>query len=378
MQTQDKFRKLAFLVIVGSLLALTMPATAETDAARAIRASAATGPTNVPGIHTYAEPPKGFNPVMASDEELATYGFPPRPDKQVHPDQYDQWERAMQAAKTRWNGELKSLPGGGHARIASGSPPLPHAAQPETSGPKQFSTNNASGVIVSSGQKTFTRNSVDGVVATIIVPQVRMPFGSASCTGNGYEVISSVGIDGFVFDTGSGYGFYPQLQAGVFEQASCSGELYYFAVFGWEADYSVAFAVNPGDVVYAVASTAGGTNSSVYLEDYTTSTAATYAVTTRGIIGATADWTAERLCCSDNELIPLANTVNLALGNAYAGKGNVEQYFFPGSRANSTEVLTMTDDAGDQDIETVTQGSAGNEGLWFQTFNCAYSGGCTP
>jgi len=82
-------------------------ATAENDTVRAIRASAATVPTNIPGIHTYAKPPKGFNPVTAMDVELATYGFPPRPDKQVHPGQYARWERAMRMAKIRWNGELR-------------------------------------------------------------------------------------------------------------------------------------------------------------------------------------------------------------------------------------------------------------------------------
>jgi Peptidase A4 family len=382
MQTHNKFAKLAIFVVLGSLLVtLATLATAQSDVVGPIRASAATVPTNVLGIRTYAKPPKDFNPLMATDAELAVYGFPQRPDTQAHPDQYAEWERAMKAAKTRWSGDLKPLPGGEHGMIPSGSLPLPEAAQQQTSGPKHISTKNASGVIVSSGQKTFTKNSVDGVVATIVVPQVRMPFDTISCTGNGFEVFSSVGIDGFVFNTGNGHGFYPQLQAGVFEQASCSGELYYFAVIGWEGDYFVAFDVNPGDIVYAVASTEGGTNSSVYLEDYTISTSASYAVTTRGIIGATADWTVQRLCCSDNELIPLANTVNIGFGRAFAGKGVVQQFFWPGSQASSTQVLTMTDDAGDQSIEEVTQGSSGSEGLaglWFETFNCAYSGGCTP
>ncbi len=47
----------------------------------------------------------------------------------------------------------------------------------------------------------------------------------------------------------------------------------------------------------------------------------------------------------------------------------------------STDILTMTDDAGEQDIETVFQGSSGFEGehaLLFYTSNCAPQGGCTP
>ena len=111
MKAQGKFGRLAVLAAATSLLSLSTIAAAETDAARAIRASAATVPTNIPGIHTYAEPPKGFNPVTATDVELATYGFPVRPDKQAHPNEYTQWERHMKLAKTRWNGELRALPG---------------------------------------------------------------------------------------------------------------------------------------------------------------------------------------------------------------------------------------------------------------------------
>jgi hypothetical protein len=73
MQTQNKFATLAVLAIMGSLLlSLSTLATAESDAVRAIYISAANVPTNIPGIHTYAEPPKGFNPVTATDVELAT------------------------------------------------------------------------------------------------------------------------------------------------------------------------------------------------------------------------------------------------------------------------------------------------------------------
>jgi hypothetical protein len=147
-------------------------ASAESDAVRAIRASAATIPPNIPGIYTYAAPPKSFNPVTATDEELATYGFPPRPDKKTNPGQYAMWERAMIAAKIRWNGQLKPVPGV-HGMISPGSSPLPEAAQPETAGPKQISTNNASGVIVSSGPSPVHAvvargNSTVGTVISVI------------------------------------------------------------------------------------------------------------------------------------------------------------------------------------------------------------------
>ena len=38
-------------------------------------------PTNLPGVKTALAPPDGFDPLAAWDDELATYGFPPRPDE---------------------------------------------------------------------------------------------------------------------------------------------------------------------------------------------------------------------------------------------------------------------------------------------------------
>ncbi len=380
MQSRSKFAKLAVLVIGGTLLlSLSTLAMAESDAARAIRSSAATTPTNLPGINAYAEPPKGFNPVTVTDEELALYGFPPRPDKQAHPDQYAHWERAMKLAKIHWNGELKALPGGG-SKVPSGSAPLPELVQPETSGPKQIQTNNASGAVVTSNQKKFNKNSIEDVIAKITVPTAEFPMNTKSCSGEGYIAISSVGIDGFVFDTGNGYGYDPQLEAGVYEQVACSGDLYYFAVAGWQGGYSVAFNVNPGDVVYAAAYTSGGSNSGVYLEDMTSGVYGGYSVTTSGIVGYTANWMVERLCCTDNQPFALANTTDIAFGDGFAETEN-EKFYYPGSQATTTEVLAMTDDAGDQTIEQVTQGSAGFQGqtgLWFETKDCAAVNGCTP
>ncbi len=382
MKAQNKFAKLAVLAVMGSLLlGLSTLAMAESDAARAIRASAATIATNIPGIRSYAEPPKGFNPVTATDEDLATYGFPPRPDKLAHANEYAQWERAMKLAKTHWNGELKALPGGG-LKIPSSSSPLPEAVQPETSGPKDIQTNNASGVIVTSGQKSFNKNSVGNVFAFITVPTVEAPLdNSIPCRGQGYVAIATVGIDGFVFDTGNGYGYDPQLEGGVFEQLSCSGDIYYFAVFGYQGNYNIPFFLNPGDVVYTFVDTSGGSNSFAYLQDNTTGTYGSYSVTTSGIVGNTANWTVERFCCSGNEPITLANTTNIAFGGAFAGNETDEKFFYPGSQASATEILAMTDDAGDQTIEKVTQGSAGYQGttgLWFETTDCGAVHGCTP
>jgi hypothetical protein len=191
MKAHTKLVKLAAFVMMGGLMiALNTLANAENDAAQAIRASAANIPTNIPGVRAYAEPPKGFNPVTATDVELATYGFPPRPDKLVDADRYTQWERAMKAAKIRWNGELKPLSAGGHAMSQSNLSPLPQSAQPQT-GPHQISTNNASGVVLSNTQKAWSnKTSFFDVVAEATVPKAQLPFDNTSCTSSDYTEVS--------------------------------------------------------------------------------------------------------------------------------------------------------------------------------------------
>src|ERR1700736_4898408 len=133
-------------------LSFATVAAAQSDVVRNLYVSAANVPTNVAGVHTYATPREGFNPLTASDEELASYGFPPRPDKQADPDHYRMWERAMIVAKIRWHGELKAreLPNHG----------MPLAAPAHTAGAVQATatkTSNAeaSGVFLNSGVRNW-------------------------------------------------------------------------------------------------------------------------------------------------------------------------------------------------------------------------------
>jgi hypothetical protein len=378
MQTQNKFAKLAGLVIMGSLLlSLNTLATAESDAAKAIRASSATIPTNIPGIHTYAEPPKGFNPLAASEADLATYGFPPRPNEETHPADYTMWERAVKAAKIRWNGELKPLLGIGHEMSQVRSLSLPEAAQAQASGPQQISTNNAAGVVLTNTQTAWSNtNSFSDVVAEVTVAKAQLPFGSISCTSSNYDEVSYVGIDGFV--AGGDFG-YPIVQAGVYADVNCPAPgVSYYAVIGVEADLQAEFQVNPGDVVYEQIIVNGGTGTvSVVLLDITTSVYGSYSFSVSGIVGNSADFIVGRLCCTSNDLpYQLANTTQITFNGAMAETGN-STVFYPGSQASSTEILTMTD-AGD--IEVVSgQGSSGYQGehsLWFTTTGCAWEYGC--
>src|SRR5262249_52234019 len=64
-------------------------------------------PSNLRGITSAPEPPAGFDPITATDQELGMYGFPPRPNPQAQPHAYAQWGRAMRASKQRIVPQLK-------------------------------------------------------------------------------------------------------------------------------------------------------------------------------------------------------------------------------------------------------------------------------
>lgn len=58
-----------------------------------------TPPTTPPVVSSVPAPPKEFNPLTATDAQLAKYGLPPRPTP-VGSAQYKAWARAVTAAKT--------------------------------------------------------------------------------------------------------------------------------------------------------------------------------------------------------------------------------------------------------------------------------------
>src|SRR5215471_17700363 len=104
-----RVRMLATAALWMMIIHFSPLANAQRDRLWPVYASNATVPTNLSTIRTFPEPPGNFNVVAATDDELAMYGFPPRPDKQTEPDHYKMWERAMSAAKIRWNGDLKAV-----------------------------------------------------------------------------------------------------------------------------------------------------------------------------------------------------------------------------------------------------------------------------
>ena len=370
-------KRLGALVLTGTLLPiLSTLAIAQNDALSAIYLSAANVRTNVASIRTYPDAPKNFNPLTASDVELATYGFPRRPDKLADPANYAMWENAMSRAKIRWHGELKPVLGG-HPMIPAGAsrtPPVGLSGVQSQTGPKQLSNVSGSGVTLDNGVKKWNaKSSIVNLMATMSVPHAQ----SSGCVAPDYYSLSLVGIDGEIWYGGNGVPFFlPQENAGVLSEVDCADDASYYAYLGWEESINTAFQVYPGDAVFTVVgANGGGCNAGfVYLTDLTTGTYIPYTVDPNPCsipqIGRFANWIIWRPCCDGPGSVgawPLARTgdVFFGLGEAQNAGG---KYLYPGSQAATTQILSMTDDQGDKVIERVIQGSyTGSAGLIFET-----------
>jgi hypothetical protein len=341
-------------------------------------------------IHTYADAPKSFDPVAASDEEIATYGFPPRPDKQVDADHYALWEKAMKAAKVRWHGELKPLLGS-QAAVTPASLPAQDTASSATLafGPRHWSDAAASGVNLTNTLTTWSSTSSFTDIWTVIsVPTAQIPFGSGSCFNSGSTDLISMsfaGIGGYIFySPATGYPLFQHAEeGGVYIDVNCTYGTSYSAYVGWGFPSGV-FSLSPGDIFYTEVQAHGPTSGSVFVEDLTTLTYNSYSVSGFTISGNSAQWMVARPCCTNSGnpdgMWPLANTIGIFFdgGAVLNGSGKT---FYPGSQATSTQILTMKNDQFNQNIELVNQGSSGYEGshsLWFQTTGCAFTPGCTP
>ncbi len=361
---------IAVMAFVGSL---TIFAAAQSDAARMIYESAATVQTNIAGIRTFPAPPADFNPQAASDEALASFGFPPRPDKENDAHGYALWARAMSGARKRWTGELKSHPEVKTSPVILGKKPQSELSATSAS-PVTYSSSNWSGVANTVKiTKWNPKTSFSAVYSEFNVPVVQQAFDV--CDGGTDWEVTWNGIDG----TGSG----DVLQGGSSSQALCKNNKTsenYFAWIEWYPSYFVTevFAVNPGDDMYVESyDTSGGCNPGfVFVEDETTLAYGTFQLNWLSgpcLLGNSAEIIVERPGGS-NGLYPLANYIwDFALSWDYNLKGTE---FGPGATSPTTQIFDMYDDGFTQVISYPVV--EGKYSVWFGDTGCAYTGGCTP
>ena len=316
-------------------------------------------PTNLPGVTTAIAPPEGFDPLSASDQELATYGFPPRPDPQAAPEAYASWARAMAASKKRLIPQLKvtNIFHGSNRRV-------PVQQLEDGSG----NSSNWSGAVAYSGATSYNNTTSFYEVSTdYVVPVAEQAFGTCSLTSD--YASAWVGIDG---DGVSGGGS-PKpdvLQAGVDFDASCSAGSTFPSYYAWYEWYPNAsqkiqnLAVSPGDDVYVVVWDTSATSGHAYIVNINTNTATTLNFgppAGTSLIGNCAEWIVERPSVNGG-LATLTNYISDVFWASFAWTFNAGFFpnYYPGSPGAT--LYTMLDN-NSKPISFPTL--LGTSGIWF-------------
>lgn len=391
---KEKMCSAKILVAVTAVLALVAGfatvAAAQSDALRRLYETSATIPTNVESIHAYTAPPVGFDPLTASDEELAAYGIPLRPDKVQDPGGYRHWTRAallMSDPHSRWYGELKPRPV--HGVLATVAPSSKQA-QETTFGATSVSGTGWSGVVNTVPGTTWSSSkSFSYVIGEFNVPAPQQAFASGGgniCDGSNDQASFWVGLGGFTL-TGKNLGKQNNVvQTGVDISANCN------VIFGtntgayaWEEWYpgpSVQlFNVNPGDDIQVSVQNTSSTAAAFFIVDFTIVQSAAFTITAPAgteLVGNEAEYIVERPGGNgcNTCLYPLANYIwsfwDFSRSKAFTGT-----YYYPGETSASTYDVSMTDDSG-TNIISVPNIDKGLQNLFVEDQGCAYNYGCTP
>lgn len=335
--------------------------------------------TNIPGVTTFQAPPAGFDAINATDQELAVYGVPPRPDLQAQPEAYAKWAKAMSRPTQRVAGALKDM----HITSTNGQPaPAVPGAAPTSGQQAQSSVyyynwsgvaNTVSGLTSWNGQNSFYY-----MISEFNVPvaeQAFNPSGGYVCDGGWDYEVSWNGIDGF--NNGD------VLQGGSLSAAYCNNEsrsTYYCGWVEWYPSYDILcqFGVNPGDDMFVETWDTSSTNGYVYIQDNTLGISSVVNLKpTEGpyLVGNSAEYIVERPCCDNGYYDTLTNYVQDFWAYNYAYTFSYDEQY-PGSTASSTYLINMVND---QDSQVISSSyTEGNNGIVFEAENCTLLGGCTP
>ena len=184
-------------------------------------------------------PPKGFEPLKASNSELVKYGYPARPDEGKHPKHLEKWSsflaRPIQVIAPEF------------AIIRSGRQPANSTTQGDASA--NATSSNWSGAVVVSPPSGQTFNTVSG---SWVVPNAWPPLSAWNGTGwnNGsWESVSWIGIDGYTAQQSI-------LQAGTKSVVTVTNGTVTHSSWAWFEWYPLFetqfsnFQVSPGDTVH--------------------------------------------------------------------------------------------------------------------------------
>ena len=278
---------------------------------------------NLPGATTIDAPPVGFDPIAASDEELAYHGFPPRPNQNTEPKAYATWTRAMKASKKRIVPTLEQTAVFHGPSQQAKSSAVNSAALANNVSLAQQPSNvsysyNWSGYVDFSGATSYGPKSYYFLVNDFTVPVAEQAFNA--CTG-GWDYGSAWnGIDG--------WGSPDVLQAGIEFDAYCAlGGLvkstYYSAWYEWYPFGEVrigGFPIAPGDDIFVEVWNTSATAGHAYLVNFNNNQSvnigfAAPAGTT--LVGNSAEWVVERPSVGGS-LATLTNYIMDPFWDAYA------------------------------------------------------------
>jgi hypothetical protein len=237
-----------------------------------------------------AIPPAGFNPLVASDQQLDQYGFPPRPDPKVAPSDYAVWQSVVTAPVRRVipHQQMTTLRNGPAVILSTSRglhPPLTTKAVGTT-------TPNWSGygIIDSANPFKASKSTIYGI---FMVPAVQQ--GAGKCTGGWDYSAAWVGFDGLNSSD--------LLQAGVEADAYCASgtaRQQYYAWYEWYPNNEVrvsAPAIAPGDQIYVYVWNTGLTTGHYYIQNMTQRTSSSLQFTAPSgtqLQGNSMEWIAER------------------------------------------------------------------------------------
>jgi hypothetical protein len=276
---------------------------------------------NIAGATTIVAPPAGFDPIAASDEELAYHGFPPRPNQNTEPKAYATWVKAMQHSKTRVMPTLAQTSiFHGPAKQAKANTVTSAAVANNVSLSNQPSNTsysyNWSGYVDFSGATSYGATSYYYLVNDFTVPVAQQAFGA--CTGGWDWGSAWNGIDG--------WGSPDVLQAGIEFDAYCSGgyrSSYYSAWYEWYPFSEVrigGFPIVPGDDIFVEVWNTSSTAGHAYLVNYNNNQSVNISFSAPSgtvLTGNSAEWVVERPSVGGS-LTTLTNYIMDPFWDAYA------------------------------------------------------------
>jgi len=289
-----------------------------------------------------AAPSPNFNPLTASEKELAANGFPPLPADSHHRQRYERvWERLKHKfhyVEPTFRANREITHGPRHRKTAEGT---------------QSSTNWSGAVVTAPSGQSFKWIEGDW-----IVPDVDAPT-----TGKTYYCASWIGLDG----DGSNDVF----QAGVGSSVSRSGTSItrsFNPWWEWFPNYEIAitnFTFNPGDMVTMLlcsAQGAGSTTGTVFFTNRTTGASTNVTLTAPSgtkLVGNCAEWIVE------------APTV----GGSQSALADYGEVFFSVCEAFTNTGATVNGGSGDN-INMTSGGSVVSEGVLITptVVQCQYAG----